>query len=673
MSRRTSSVSSSDQYWATLPDDQIANEVESRVEEYHRSVDMNGRAELWRRAYQLYYGMDAEFGLMNSASITYGGVQGELALLHVNLFRSLIEHLLVLVTGERPSYLARAINSDSQAQAQTELAEGLVRYYMTERGFEDLASTAAENALLFGEGWVYLAWDPYKGDQYAVDPETGGVVKTGDVCVYALEPMDVIRDVRTRLHDQNWHVVRTRRNKWDLATRFPEFRDHILSADTECGFLSSSRNARVYDAAPDEVECYEFLHDRCDTLPEGRYALVVGGKALVTGPLPYRDYPLHPMVPSPEKRSAFGYSRCWDLMGLQEGADSIISNMLSSHDAFGLPNVWTERGSDLTVTDIAGGLNHLESDTKPELLQLFDLSDDSFKLFDKITGIMQELVGLNNIVRGKAEENVRTAGQAALMSSHAAQFNSKLQESFIKLLQFMCTHLVRTLQKYAQAPLIVEITGKKHRPLVKEFTGQEIGAVHKVTVELGSPLQRTTAGKMSLVESLVALSNTRGAEPLTPQQLMQVFLTGKLDPITDRPDSQRRLVERENELLLDGQPVPALFTDDHEMHIREHTELMDDPDFRLDPIKFGTVADHIQEHIQLWMTSDPNILMATGQNPPQLPPPVAGAMAAGGPAGQQMAPPAPGVNPGLDNVPTEGVPPASPAVEEAGQTMPEVP
>jgi hypothetical protein len=282
--------------------------------------------------------MDADLGWNTSAAVTYGGVQGELTLVRVNFFRAFLEHLLVMTTGETPAFMARALNMDYQSQAQTELAEGLVQFYMRERGLKKAIDLCAEYSLLFGEGWLLLGWDPHEGEVYGAEPVSiDGAelrpVKTGDVRMLPLEPIDVVRDVTCEIEDQTWHIVHTRRNKWDLAARFPEFREQIItSAISPVGQVGHSYPS-VDRHAPDIISCYELFHKRTDELPEGRYAFMVGDRLVMSDVLPYRDYPVIPMMPSPETRSAFGYSRCWDTMALQEGVDSIASNMLTIHDA----------------------------------------------------------------------------------------------------------------------------------------------------------------------------------------------------------------------------------------------------------------------------------------------------------------------------------------------------
>ena len=59
----------------------------------------------------------------------------------------------------------------------------------------------------------------------------------------------------------------------------------------------------------------------------------------------------------------------------------------------------------------------------------------------------------------------------------------------------------------------------------------------------------------------------------------------------------------------------AVLTDSHDLHIREHATVLADPELRFDPELVARVTNHIQEHIGLLQTTDPNILGMLGQQP----------------------------------------------------------
>jgi hypothetical protein len=104
--------------------------------------------------------------------------------------------------------------------------------------------------------------------------------------------------------------------------------------------------------------------------------------------------------------------------------------------------------------------------------------------------------------------------------------------------------------------------------------------------------------------------------------------------------SENDLVCSENEALMEGKPVKALFTDDHPEHIRKHASLINDNEIRLNGANTESVLAHIMEHYNLSKTQDPALtaMIRTGKMPQGMPPPPQGAQ---GPAGPQAGPSGP--------------------------------
>src|SRR5690606_33982338 len=128
----------------------------------------------------------------------------------------------------RPAMEARAINTDYKSIAQTVLANGILDYYMREKRLEKHLKTAAEIALIFGEGYIRLEWDSSRGDEYMFDDENREMLYTGDIKYSALTPFDVIKDpYRPNSEDQDWVIVIHYKNKFDLAAKYEEYKEKL--------------------------------------------------------------------------------------------------------------------------------------------------------------------------------------------------------------------------------------------------------------------------------------------------------------------------------------------------------------------------------------------------------------------------------------------------------------
>ena len=128
-----------------------------------------------------------------------------------------------------------------------------------------------------------------------------------------------------------------------------------------------------------------------------------------------------------------------------------------------------------------------------------------------------------------------------------------------------------------------------------------------------------------------------------------------------RQETQLILVKAENEALLKGANLIPAITDNHVMHILEHTANIDNVEARMNPNEPYVVAtlNHIMAHINMLTTINPILAGIIGD--PSLPP--------GMPSALQIAPSPPGAVP-PQQAPQPGAGPAgrpAPAVQQNRQ------
>lgn len=627
------------EYWANEGAEAYVGAVHRLTDRFLHHLDETGRLSLYRRSHNAYYGLDAYSTWSGAAAVQFGGEQGENVLLRSNHYRSLNDHVLVLTTGSRPSFSARATNADYRSQAQAKLSEGILDYYLTTKRIEDLARRVASYALRYTEGWLYVGWDASAGDvvdatmQPVVDESGESVtdengepvmeqvpVYEGDVSVRAYEPHDVIRDVTADTPaDLQWVILHRRENRWDLAARYPEHASSIKSApEVAEGYAERVRGSRSTTRRGGEyVSVFEVWHEETDAVPGGRHSLICGDAMLLDGPLPFDEIPVIPMMPAVEDGTAFGFTGMVDLLALQEARDAAMSTVLTNLDAFGRQTLWAASGSGFDVRDI-GGLTLCESAEPPQVLQMVQAQGEAHQIIDMLRAEMEQISGVNSVARGEPQASLKSGSALALVHSMAIQYNASIQHAYAQLFERMGTMILSRLKTFADTRRMAEITGKQGRAELVEFTGQDLQGVQRVVVELGSAVLRTSAGRKELADKFFE------AGVCTPQQYLEVMSTGRLDPVLERPQSQRMNIVRENDMMIEGNAPTALITDDHALHIQEHLTILDDPSVRADNLLSATALEHIQHHANLWATMDPVLLAATGQQAPPMPPPPPG-------------------------------------------------
>lgn len=583
-------------YWASVSAKEIADNILDKVENYYEYMSLSGRLDLMKRSWSYYYRPRLNGGRLNPV-----GQQGELTSLSVNHYRNLLLHLETMTVQQRASFEPRATNSDVKSQSQVILAAGLLDYYMREKKLERYIKQAVKDGLIFGEAFVRAEWDATSGEEYG-QTETGATVYQGDMKYTNYTPLDVVRDFTKQSAGQDdWHILRDFQNKYTLAAKFPDLADEILNDQSDMLQLiaSTTLNAIALEES-DNIAVYTLIHRPTPALPEGRFTTVLdNGTVMQDGPIPYRETHVYRIAPDEETGTIFGYTVGYDLLPVQEAIDILYSTVITNQSTFGVQNILVPKGHDLSTAQMSGGLNVMEYDPKtgkPEAMNLTATPPEIFNFIQQLEHLAETISGVNSVARGNPEASLKSGAALALVQSMAIQFSMGLQQSYAQLVEDLGTGTINILKDFAAVPRVAAIAGKSNRPLMKEFTGDSLNAINRVTVDMGNPMTRTTAGKVNLADAYLEKGMIDN-----PDQYLQVVTTGRLEPIIEGKQANLLLIKGENEMLSEGIPQRALITDNHAKHILEHTIVLANPEIRQDPnspIVAATLA-HIQEHLNL--------------------------------------------------------------------------
>jgi len=633
-----------EKYFAAKSGEDTAKIVLQKANAWFHNLDINGYLDKLRDAWMAYHGAyytDSGTG----HRITFSGEQGELTNLAVNHYRNICRHMLTMVTTNRPAMEARATNTDYKSLVQTKLANGLLDYYMREKRLEDYLTRAVEHAIVFGSGYIKMEWNATSGEihdyiepEYQMktetNPETGEETEThdlddegnpiesskgypiyeGDVLFSTVSPFDVVFDsTKEDPSKHDWVLVRSFKNKFDLAAKYPEYEDEILKQETKSDKERYNFTGSFYDQTED-IAIYEFYHKKTESMVDGRYLLFVESNVvLMDAPMPYRKLPIYRISPGDILGTPYGYTDTFDLLPIQDAINSLYSAILTNQSTFAVQNILSPRGTDVNPSQIAGGLNFIEYNAqigKPEALNLTSTPPEIFNFIGVLEKAMETVSGVNSVSRGNPESSLQSGNALALVQSMSLQFISGLQQSYVKLIEDVGTGLIQMLQDFASVPRIATIVGKTNRTYMKEFTGDDLSSINRVMVDVGNALAKTTAGRVQMAEQMLQMNLIK-----TPEAYISVINTGKLETMTDGIDHQLLLIKAENEKMVAGEPVQAIAIEPHSLHIKEHRDVLSDPDLKQNPDLVGRVLAHIQEHINALRTTDPDLLMHIGEQP----------------------------------------------------------
>jgi hypothetical protein len=190
------------------------------------------------------------------------------------------------------------------------------------------------------------------------------------------------------------------------------------------------------------------------------------------------------------------------------------------------------------------------------------------------------------------------------------QFQNTFQRNYVRFLEDIGSNLIEILKDFANTPKLIAIVGRNKRSFMKQFTGDMISDVKRVIVDVGNPLAKTIAGRVEIANNLANMKLIK-----SPEQYFAVMETGRVDTLYEADMQDIFLIKRENENMLEGKDVMADILDRHSLHILEHRSVISDPDLRDNPELTAKVRTHIQEHIDMLRTVNPDLLMLIKEQP----------------------------------------------------------
>ncbi len=624
-------------YFAAESDKDIIPRLAGKIHSFYEYLETWGHADRVRKS-QAYNAGGTLDGHSASWKITRGGEDGEILATFENHYRSIGQSQVNLTTAQRPAIDVIAKNSDKQAIARAAVAKGLIDSYLTEAGLEALLKDAVENGVFVTEGYVFTDWDHQAGElkgrvvpskdpetgEPSVDPETGeqamevAQMPIGDLRFRLFDMFDVVRDpTAPAFRECTWFILRTWVNKFDLAARYPEIAEKLISVSA--GTDAETRVLFDQDRDGGElVPVWEFYHEKTPALPNGRYVKFCKELWLEGGPLPYSKVPLARCSPGSLRGTPFGYSSMLDLLGCQETVNGLDTSITTNQLGRGIGNMLVPRQANISIEHFGSSMNAIKFDgiERPEALAMPPTPAEFFGYKkDKITA-METISGIGSVARGSPSPEVgadASGSKLALLDAKAIQQNDGLEKTHVQMIRDVALNIVRIFRDFAGSEKrLLRVIGKYNSYMIKEFLPSDLEEVENIVVDLGNPVTRQISGRMAMADRLVELGLIK---PENLNYYINLIKNGTLDPMIQGQQAAQLRMEEENELLLEGKGQHrALITDEHWLEIPKHLELLDNPDLRkpeAEPIQQLVLAA-VQEHMQLFRAMPPELVMLRG-------------------------------------------------------------
>jgi hypothetical protein len=647
-------------YWAASPIEEIAQEIESKFDNYRQWLQTSGYANRIRSTYNTFYGFN------DDGTIQVTRDRDNLAHINVNHYKSLMSRLHIMITESKLDFQPRAINSDPKSDIEANLAKGICEYYNSEKDMNSTTSMAVLSALIMLETYVHAPWDLSEGYELTADEQ--GVIKTGDQMFENFNPFEVAKN--TSITESNWFIIRKKVNKYDLAALFPLFASEILAETlaTDVDGLRQALGTRNLSGGGDTTEddedyVWKFIlyHARTPSMPQGRHVEIAAGQVLADGKLKYDKIPLFRLTAGNILSTCYGDSPAIELLPLQHALNALYSATTTNNLNNSVQLIYSA-DPNLTTRKLEDGQTLVSSASPPSALNLTGSSAENFKMLDRLQSDQQLLSGVNDVVRGNPSQSVKTSGGQALMIAQAQQYVSDLAKGYADLASDLATCLISNIQKFASEQMTAYIVGSSKKGQIKQFQAKDIMHVQRVTVDLGNPLTSSLAGRSELLSQWMQYGVIT-----KPEQTIEFLTTGNLEQDLDDEFNQQTVIAEQMELLKSGKMPIILSTDNHTRAILQANKILAQNDVRMDANLVNLVNAYMQQHIQLMRTLNPDLAAVLSGQPlppqqPPAPPPGQGA------PGQPPQPSVQGVN--LPHIPDGAPPQTQQSYQQATQATP---
>lgn len=576
-------------YFAKLKDKELITALQQRIDQYYQFLSSSGRLDTVKTAFQEYF-------ISKTDSIGVRKDKNNRMKINIAELRNTVQYTMSLLANRPASFSPVATNGDAKSQRQTKVASNIIDYYTDQRGLTQWFRESLELAIVTSEAWGVLSWNKNMGREFAGNMVDKSIIRQGDIEFSMHDITDIVRDVGKRKStSQNlWYCIRKQINKYELAAEFPDQEQKITDSKSEIVSNKEISLETYAQVETDEIYYWEFRHDKCGILPQGRLVkFLEDGTILEDIPLPYKDMAVKKLSPSKEMLSNFSWTNTFDLVAFQQVLSKLYSIVLTNQSAFGYQNLVTTKDSGITPSEIAKGLRLFQVNPGTEIkpLQLLATPQEIFSGIDVFNKKSEVLSGLNSVVKGNPEASLKSGTALALVVSQAVSYLSTLDASFNAYQQDIMSLVIDMLKKYANTPRMIAIAGVSNaNVIISSFKNDDIADIDRVVVKATNPMTKTIAGRVNLAEMML------NSGQITPEQYYNVLATGEIQSVLEAKTAQVTLIKSENEALSQGKPAPVLRTDNHQMHIAEHLVLLNDPVLRLDPTLTANVLQHVQEH-----------------------------------------------------------------------------
>lgn len=345
-----------------------------------------------------------------------------------NRLASIFRTLIAKSTKRQLVFEVPPSAADDASVEGARISESILASESREENWEGLREELTIATLSGGTGLLCLDWDPSGGDTLETDEVSGRQVGTGDAKVSALTLVEAVTEPGTRdIEYAQWWIkaqaipAKEVKETYDLP--------YTPQADASQALSPIQRQIIEYDRAymPQDLSLVLTYYERpCVQYPDGQVCVVVGSQ-IVDGPYKW-PFPF-------DDRLNVVAARETKVLGRWTG-DTIVSQAVPIQTAYNMVQsslvehaklagntrmLWPMGAGDAVdqLSDLAGEILEympMQGLPGPAWMNAPQLPADTYQLSKDLEAQMDDLLGVHDISRGEAPQNIQSGSGLAILA-----------------------------------------------------------------------------------------------------------------------------------------------------------------------------------------------------------------------------------------------------------------
>lgn len=522
----------------------------------------------------------------------------------VNHMYDLTEAKVSRLIKYRPAVEILPTNDEFSDKISAKVTKYLLDHIWYQENFDGLLQEVTKISKVTGEGYLFIEWDPFKGDVHPASPKKGEKVpmvdeygkprkdkngnplfieeqvKVGDIKYTVVFPSDILLERAKRYELARYLFRRDRKNTVELQQMYPEKADKIKS-DSEGTYFDWE--LMEHQKLHAESLVYYFYHKRCRYMQKGRFIVFTKDCILENIELPYtmdEEFPCErlPDVVVPNEvhaRSFYTYTK-----HIARQIDNMTS-MVYRNQVFVSHPKWMVPAGSAKIESLGNNISIVQykGAVPPALVQSNPTPSETFKFIENQTVLLQKIAGVYGQSRGDPEPGIKSFVALQYMSelerernnSDIAQFNEFVRKVAVKTVAVCGQYYDKSDQR------TIRVIGKNNAWMSTYFDAAHLDKDYDIRIQNASALPVSKAAQIQTLSELKEKFPTL----VSDEQFIDMVGFGQSEKFYNIASSAVAAAEAENEDMASGksQEEPTVY-EDLVQHWKVHAQFIQNRSFK---------------------------------------------------------------------------------------------